>query len=185
MMVLTTRAVSQTHFEETPFLWFGKQYADSSSGIAPAIYDLYKDIPFIYPSASNCLAGNPISQDETEAANLIWNQLNSNEEVEVCLFRVLAKVRDKEKIIAWMSRQGWVFQEIVDSSNTAFLLKSHGPVVQVGFRWNAKVNGAPFGDSDVQKSYLRFNLSSKITVLLDDERGVLSLTIDGQSIWSK
>ena len=171
--------------EESPFLWGGKEYADRSSGIADGVYDQYGNIPFDYTNASACLVGNPVSEDQFESTDLIWGELETVEHVEVCLFRVIARLREKDKISAWLTRQGWAPQEVFDSSSTAHLMGSPGPVLQVGFYWNAEEIGAPFGSDAAQQFYFRYSRSSKITINLDDDRGLLWLTFNNQSIWSK
>jgi hypothetical protein len=181
----TSAAESQARFEETPFLWFGKSYADGSSEVANGLREKYGDIPFDYPTAQSCLSETAQTDGAIESTDLKWAELQSSEVVEVCLFRVLSRLRSVDKITAWMTGQGWERQQLMASSATAFIFGSPGPITQLGFYWDSRKLGEPYGPRYRESRFFSLTRSSTVTVILDNQRGVLSLTIGTSGMWSK
>lgn len=183
--LMASSAESQARFEETPFLWFGKSYADGSSELANGLREKYGDIPFDYPTAQSCLSETAQTDGAIETTNLKWAELQSTEVAEVCLFRVLSRLRSVDKITAWMAGQGWERVQLMVSSDTAFLLGSPGPITQLGFFWDSEKLGEPYGPRYRESRLFSLTRSSTVTVRLDSQRGVLSLTIGTSGMWNK
>ena len=180
-------AESQTRFEESPFLWAGKSYADGSSKYAFELREKYADIPFEYPTAQSCIIGSAKTDTELATADLNWKELQTNESVEVCLFRVLSRLRTVDKITKWMIIQDWAGREVNVSASTAHLLGSPGPITQLGFYWDSEKLGKPFGsryrEPISEDWYFRRIRSATVTFHLDSQRGVLWLTIGTRGWW--
>ena len=127
--------------EESPFLWFGKIYADPASGITTEVRNRYGDLPFKYPNKASCIATNNV-EGTAQLENLIWDDLHTTTEVEICLFRVLAALKDQENITNWMLQGGWDKPFVTDSTSTAHLFGATGQVTQLSFYWDAARLGA-------------------------------------------
>ena len=177
-------ALAEAITEESPFLWAGKIYADPASGITTEVRNRYGDLPFKYPNKASCIATNNV-EGTAQLENLIWDDLHTTSEVEVCLFRVLAALKDQEKITNWMLKSGWAEPYVTDSTSTAHLLGATGPVTQLGFYWDSERLGEPYGLGYRKTPFFSLTRSFTVTVLLDNQRGVLWLTIGASGIWNK
>ena len=187
VITIAFAAESQTRFEESPFLWAGKSYADSNWKYMNNIHEKYADIPFAYPSAQSCVSGSAKTDIDLATADLKWTELQTNETVEICLFRVLSRLKTTDKITKWMIKQGWVDNEVYDSSSTAHLLGSPGPTTRLGFFWDSEKLGKPFGsryrEPISEDWFFRRIRSAQVSVTLDNQRGVLGLTIGTRGWW--
>lgn len=176
-------ALAQTTNEEFPFLWGGKVYADPNSGITPETRKRYRDLPNKYPNAASCIVIKNEVGGTTLIEDLIWENLHNREEVEVWLFRALSIHKTDEKITDWMLQRGWLAREVVTSQSTAHLLGVPDPTTQLGFFWDAKANGALYGDSHEKERYLRRAVGSTATVTIDSTKGVLWLRFKNEPKW--
>ena len=167
-------ALAEAITEESPFLWAGKIYADPASGITTEVRNRYGDLPFKYPNKASCIATNNV-EGTAQLENLIWDDLHTTSEVEVCLFRVLAALKDQEKITNWMLKRGWAKPFVTDSTSTGHLFGATGQVTQLSFYWDAARLGALYGDSAERRKFLRRNLGATATVTIDSTKGVLRL----------
>jgi hypothetical protein len=178
-------SIAQSRIEETPFLWFGRSYSDPQSGRPDGVVDIYGDLPYIFSNASSCLSA-PISPNEDIInKNLAWEYLKTYHEVEICLFRVLTRLSDIEKIVEWMQRQGWTQVQIMDMSNLSAIYNSQGPLTQLIYYWDISKKGSPFGSESIREDVVRKARSAVIEVIFDDHTGVVQVTMNIQSNWSK
>lgn len=178
-------ALAESRTEETPFLWGGKIYADPNSGITSETRDRYRDIPYQYPDAASCTVVEKNIEGAVQFKNLNWSQLSNEEEVEVCLFRVLSTMKGAEQITEWLQQRGWLAREVTDAQYSAPMLGVQGPVTQLGFYWDALSNGALYGDSYERKRYLRRCRGSAATVTIDEDKGVVWIIFQNKSKWSE
>lgn len=108
-------------WEETPYLWAGKTLEQLRPSVAKNILPKYGELRFAYPSADACLT--PANPDSSEilGRDLIWYELETNEAVNVCLFRVFTALGDQAEIEAWLENQGFGGKFEVDNTTLGFL----------------------------------------------------------------
>jgi hypothetical protein len=133
--------------EETPFLWAGKVYADPAAQIAQGVRDRIGDAPTRFPDAASCLTAPLAPGDDPIDFDLRWDEFARFGDVEVCLFRVFARLGTAERIATWLQRQGWTVEPFEDISNLAHMVNAEGEeLILVRGSWHeVPRRGAPFG----------------------------------------
>lgn len=185
LAMLATDSHAQSVPEESPFLWIGKQYSDPNSGVKPHIRERYGNLPYEFPGAADCVVTSTVPEDLRNMPDLKWAELKSTEELDVCLFRVLTRLREEKLISDWLTQQGWVTGERSDSKSTARFYGAEGTLLQLGYYWLPKETGPLYGPCKTNPGDSCNYYSSKLTVYLDGVRGVLSVEVRHNHRWSK
>lgn len=175
--LLPAPAFPQSVTEESPFLWFGKPYLANPPQVSIHVKERYGDVPLRFPTAASC-GYAPTLEDERLRPAIVTDK----EEFEVCLFRVIARLRSLPEIHAWMVRTGWRLREsrtmLPDEG------RSYGadtPLQSRIYVWDIEANGVPFG----RERLFEVRYAVTVSIVHSESRGPLEVTSSSYHIWSK
>lgn len=176
-------AISQSTPEESPFLWFAKPYYASPPEVSKHVIGRYGDTPERFPTAASCGYAEASKFRPLEPAIV-----TTKEEFEVCLFRVLAKLKTATKINEWMVRSGWTLRSTLMISEEARFFASQGGLYASDaslqrrfYLWDIESNGVPYG----REKLIEVRNSIVVEVVYSSTRGIVHVSSSTHSIWSK
>lgn len=167
-------------YEESPFLWAGKQYWTDPPQVAPGVIDRYRDIPARYPSAAAC-GFDPVAPP----AQVPWAEPLDLQEFEVCLFRILSTLGSHAAGEAWLLRRGWQREEVHDETNLARFYNSDGPLTRYAYRMDVAEWGMPYGTAASRSWAVNQTRTVTLSVTREPERGIVEVTTGNTGFWSK
>ncbi|RMA43302.1 hypothetical protein [Rhodophyticola porphyridii] len=137
-----------------------------------------------YGTPEDCAGFTP-GQPPDVSASFDWGDLNSEGEVEACLFHVFSGLNTLSEIEAWLAQEGFgdVFQR--DASSVAHIHGVTGDLTQFSMRWDTRENGARYGGWWTRQRLARLSRSTTVTVWHSPENGVTRVIVNNNSIWSK
>lgn len=175
------------NWQETPFLWAGKTLEQLKPSIAENVLPKYGALRFEYPSAEVCLTSSNENPD-IQTRDLIWYELETDEAVEMCLFRVFTALGDLADIEFWLKIQGFGSRFEYDDTNLGFLFGVEDErITRLSMTWRTSEQGALFGVTEKQRrKQVRRVLKHDVSVTTTASGRVLSVRIYGSSaIWRK
>jgi hypothetical protein len=186
--VLPAASWGEVPYEESPFLFFGSPYVGlylaNDTDKARSLRRKYGVLPFIYHSASTCLEGGQSALEDIAEADLIWDDLSSEQAVEICIFRVAARLKTRQAINAWMIGQGWELTQEYLYEGASHAHNSDGPILSLRYEWTTEEKGARYGGELTWTAYF-VERAAKMTIEIDHQTGVLAANYGGRSIWNK
>ncbi len=170
--------------EESPFLWRGRMLSDHE--VHDRVRATYGPIVERYPDAASCLEGGLPPGADIRSRTLRWHHLQSEQEVDVCLFRVFARIGDLGEIRDWLVKEGFERPLFRDRSGTPNSFnQTGGSITQLEIYWSTKRKGARYGNEEVRHNLERLTRSMSVDVIHADRTGVVSVRVGGYSKWAK
>jgi len=171
--------------EESPFLWFGRLLSDP--GVHDRVRTRYVPIVAQYPDAASCLEGGLPPGADIRTRHLRWHELQSEEEVNVCLFRVLSRISGIDDIRGWLLGEGFEHPSSYNRSGTpnSFNQAEGVSIIKFYVRWKTERKGAPYGNDEVRQKLEHLTRSMDIFVTYAESVGLVSVLARGNSKWAK
>lgn len=163
--------------EDVPFLWHGKPLSDDASNV---IVRKYAAARLKYPTLESCIrSGNPSSRD-ISSFEVRWRDFLTEEEAEVCLFRVLNVAGSPRAIETWLTEQGFIFSNPILGWKAFESSYGGGASLALQMVWQNDRNGPLFGSG--WRGYILNALAPTTTifVIYSERRGLLHVALVAQ-----
>ncbi len=169
---------------EKPFLYHGRGASDGDLEFAERFERKFGAAMEKFPNAGSCIAPLENRSEMRSESGFNWQNLSSNEEAEVCLFRVLSGLETLKEIQEWLEREGLELSESRDY--TASQLKNAGltgSVTEVSMRWNNKEKGALYGRGFAAWRSSLLAKSYTVSIAHSSQCGLIAVQVLGHSTW--
>jgi hypothetical protein len=138
-----------------------------------------------YPDAASCLEGGLPPSADIAGRTLRWHDLQSEAEVDVCLFRVFARIGNLGKIQSWLTKEGFERPSLSDDSHLYFRDPSLGRVTQLEIHWSTKTKGVLYGNEEIRHDLDRLTRGIIVFTDFSEHAGAVWVRTVGVSKWAK
>lgn len=167
--------------KDVPFLWHGKPLSDGASDVPSAIVRKYAAARLKYPTLESCIrSGNPSSRD-ISSFEVRWRDFLTEEEAEVCLFRVLNVAGSPRAIETWLTEQGFIFSNAILGWRAVEDSDGGGASLALQMLWQNDRIGPIYGNGWRRYILNAITRTTIIFVYYSERRGLLHVDLVAQS----
>ncbi len=137
-----------------------------------------------YGTPEDCV--ETVSRERPESvASFGWSDLNTVEEIEICLFHLFSDFNSLREIESWLVQEGFANPFQVDISAVAHLRGVAGELIQFSMQWNTREHGARYGNYWTRRGIERRTSSMDVVVSFSPDVGVVRVSVSHNSIHLK